>query len=102
MLKNHTSKIAAAAIALAVAAPIVTVTSMVSADESETQAVDMTNWQPVEQLITVVKEAGFETILEFEMEDGVYEFEVADAAGKEVELIVDPVTGAITLEEDDD
>lgn len=56
------------------------------------------NAQPLSALIKKVEDAGYKTIVEVEFDDGVYEVEALNATGKEVDLKVDPVSGAVATQ----
>lgn len=56
----------------------------------------------IEAVIALVKAKGFTDIEELELEDGKWEVCAKDANGKEVEIEVDPLTGALKVEPEDD
>lgn len=53
------------------------------------------NAQPLSALIKNVEDAGYQTIIEVEFEDGVYEIESINANGKEIKIEVDPISGKV-------
>lgn len=53
------------------------------------------NAKPLSVIIKSVEDQGYKNISEVEFDDGVWEIEVHQAGGKEVEIHVDPVAGKI-------
>jgi len=53
------------------------------------------NAKPLSEVIKVLEDQGYRTITEVEFEDGVWEIEVHQSDGKEIEIKVDPVSGEI-------
>jgi len=61
-------------------------------------------WQPREAAMQVARDSGW-TVRDFEIDDGCYEIEGRDGAGREIEVKLDPATLQIVemdYEDDDD
>lgn len=53
------------------------------------------NAKPLSIIIKSVEDQGYKNIEEVEFDDGVWEIEVHQAGGKEIEIHADPMTGKI-------
>jgi hypothetical protein len=83
------SILAASLLSLSIAAP-----ALADDDYRGTLNVPREQWLPVSQVTQKIEAAGFK-VHEIEADDGAYEFEATDGAGKRVEGHAHPATGEI-------
>lgn len=59
-------------------------------------------WQPREAVMQMAEQNGW-TVRDFEIDDGCYEIEVRDAAGREIDVKLDPATlRVVDMDHEDD